>query len=154
MCFSGKNFRTWVWIDPTHSHLWCDAVPIELPSPWEQAGGEKGDSWRKGIQGYASASFPPHCSQGLGSSLTIGRASHWRCAECAGSIPTQKSQDFFKEKNLVAIQALRIILACWLIPRGLPSGFMFLYCIQTSEIGTVCSPQFLSLLMHKLWFIV
>ena len=31
-------------------------------------------------------SFPPPCSQGLGSS--IGRASHRRC-ECVGSIPTQ-----------------------------------------------------------------
>ena len=29
-------------IEPTHSHLRCDALPIELPSPWEQGGGEKG----------------------------------------------------------------------------------------------------------------
>ena len=29
-------------IEPTHSHLQCDALPIELPSPWEQGGGEKG----------------------------------------------------------------------------------------------------------------
>ena len=27
---------------PTHSHLCCDALPIELPSPWEQAGGKEG----------------------------------------------------------------------------------------------------------------
>ena len=27
-------------IEPTHSHLWCDALPIELPRPWEQHGGE------------------------------------------------------------------------------------------------------------------
>ena len=29
-------------IEPTPSHLWYDAQPIELPSPWEQGGGEKG----------------------------------------------------------------------------------------------------------------
>ena len=29
-------------IEPTHSHLWCDALPIEIPSPWEQAGGKEG----------------------------------------------------------------------------------------------------------------
>ena len=29
-------------IEPTHSQLRCDALPIELPSPWEQGGGEKG----------------------------------------------------------------------------------------------------------------
>ena len=29
-------------IEPTHSHLRCDALPIELPSPWEQAGGKEG----------------------------------------------------------------------------------------------------------------
>ena len=28
-------------IEPTHLHLRCDALPIELPSPWEQAGGEE-----------------------------------------------------------------------------------------------------------------
>ena len=29
-------------IEPTHSHLRCDALPVELPSPWEQDGGEEG----------------------------------------------------------------------------------------------------------------
>ena len=31
-------------IEPTLSHLQneCDAPPIELPSPWEQSGGEEG----------------------------------------------------------------------------------------------------------------
>ena len=28
----GQNLRTWV----THSHLRCDALPVDLPSPWEQ----------------------------------------------------------------------------------------------------------------------
>ena len=28
--------------EPTHSHLQCDALPNELPSPWEQAGGKEG----------------------------------------------------------------------------------------------------------------
>ena len=28
--------------EPTLSHLWCDALPVELPSPWEQGGGEEG----------------------------------------------------------------------------------------------------------------
>ena len=36
-------------IEPTHSHLQCDALPVELSSPWEQGGGEEGytsvDSW-------------------------------------------------------------------------------------------------------------
>ena len=40
--FPGKeNLRTEVGIEPTHSHLWCDALPIELPSLWEQVGGEE-----------------------------------------------------------------------------------------------------------------
>ena len=29
-------------IKPTLSHLRCDALPIELPSSWEQGGGEEG----------------------------------------------------------------------------------------------------------------
>ena len=37
-----QGLRTWVGIEPTHSHLRCDALPIELPSSWEQGGGEKG----------------------------------------------------------------------------------------------------------------
>ena len=37
-----KNLGTWVGIEPTPSHLRCDALPIELPSSWEQGGGEKG----------------------------------------------------------------------------------------------------------------
>ena len=37
-----KNLRAWVGFKPTHSHLRCDALPIELPSPWEQAGGKEG----------------------------------------------------------------------------------------------------------------
>ena len=37
-----QGLRTWVGIKPTHSHLRCDALPIELPSPWKQGGGEKG----------------------------------------------------------------------------------------------------------------
>ena len=28
-------------IEPTQSHLRCDALPIELPSPWKQGDGEK-----------------------------------------------------------------------------------------------------------------
>ena len=38
-------------IESTHSYLQCDALPIELPSPWEQGGGE---------EGYTSASFGAH----------------------------------------------------------------------------------------------
>ena len=29
-------------MEPTHSHLWYNALPGELPSPWEQGGGEEG----------------------------------------------------------------------------------------------------------------
>ena len=28
--------------EPTPSQLWCDALPVELPSPWDQGGGEWG----------------------------------------------------------------------------------------------------------------
>ena len=37
-------------IEPTHLYLWCDALPIELPSPWEGGG-------RGGEEGYTSASY-------------------------------------------------------------------------------------------------
>ena len=31
----------WRWeLNPQFSQLWCDALPVELPSPWEQGGGE------------------------------------------------------------------------------------------------------------------
>ena len=59
--FPGKeNLGTWVGFEPTHSQLRCDALPIELPSPWEQAGGK---------EGYTSASSwcPLH------QKVTIGR---------------------------------------------------------------------------------
>ena len=29
-------------IEPTHSHLRYDALPVKPPSPWEQDGGEEG----------------------------------------------------------------------------------------------------------------
>ena len=29
-------------IEPLHTHLQCDALPVDLPSPWEQGGGERG----------------------------------------------------------------------------------------------------------------
>ena len=35
-------------VKPTHSHLWCDPLLLELPSPWEQDGGQ---------EGYASSRF-------------------------------------------------------------------------------------------------
>ena len=47
---SPKNLRTWVGIEPSHSNLRGDALPVELPTPWEQDGGEEGytsaNSWR------------------------------------------------------------------------------------------------------------
>ena len=46
--FLKKNFRTWVGIEPTPSHLRCAALPVELPSPL-------GARWW-GV-GYTSVSF-------------------------------------------------------------------------------------------------
>ena len=45
-----KDLRIRVGIEPAYVYLYlgCDALPIELPSPWEQGGGE---------EGYTSASF-------------------------------------------------------------------------------------------------
>ena len=33
-----QDFQDLSGFKPIHSHLWYNALPIKLPSPWEQAG--------------------------------------------------------------------------------------------------------------------
>ena len=65
-----KNFRTWAGIEPTLSHLQCDALPIELSSPWEQCGRKEGIQVQVLGAHYIRRNF------------SYGTPLQWRCCHC------------------------------------------------------------------------
>ena len=72
-----KNLRTWVGIEPTLSHLRCDALPIKLSSPL-------GARWWEGRYTSASSWCPLHQKKLLlWNTPAVTMLSPWHSARCS-----------------------------------------------------------------------
>ena len=71
-------------IEPTHSRLWCDALPVQLPSPWEEGTGEGAYLMYDGHKNLALVYvylFLHHlaCGKGLGTPKSVGMTNLGTC---------------------------------------------------------------------------